>query len=280
MAVELPALVDDLLAESDALDALLDGLRLEQWLLATPATGWNVADQVNHLAYFDGATLQSLMEPEQFRVDAVALTAGRENFSDHVAAEYRGRTGAETHGWFRSARAALVDAYRKVDPRRRVPWFGPDMTPASSVTARLMETWAHGQDIVDALGAERAPTARLRHVADLGIRAMPYSFSVNDRSPPTEAITVELAAPDGGLWTWGLAETVNRVHGDALDFCLVVTQRRHFEDTGLVVVGPVAHAWISIAQAFAGPAGPGRPRSVSHPPLAADLELPFREAGR
>ena len=123
-----------------------------------------------------------------------------------------------------------------------------------------METWAHGQDIVDALGVERAATGRLRHVADLGIRAMPYSYTVNDLSPPAEAIRVELAGPDGGQWSWGPADAVNRVSGDAVDFCLVVTQRRHFEDTGLMVTGPVAREWIPIAQAFAGPAGPGRPR--------------------
>jgi uncharacterized protein (TIGR03084 family) len=280
MAADLPALVEDIVAESAALDALLDGLRPGQWSLATPATGWNVGDQVNHLAYFDGATLQSLTDPEQFRVDAVALTASRDNFSDRIASEYRGRPGAETHGWFRTARASLVDAYRTIDPRRRVPWFGPDMTPASSVTARLMETWAHGQDIVDALGSERVPTGRLRHVADLGIRAMPYSYRVNDLSPPTEVIAVELTAPDGSLWSWGPAEAVNRVSGDALDFCLVVTQRRHLEDTGLVVVGPVAQKWISIAQAFAGPAGPGRPRGAQHTSVVVDLDLPFEEFGK
>ncbi len=260
MAADLAALVDDLVAESAALDVVLDGLHPGQWTLATPAAGWSVGDQVSHLAFFDDRTLQSLMDPEQFRRDAVALRAGADDLSDRIAAEYRGRPGAQTHDWFRSARAALVEGYRTIDPRRRVPWFGPDMTPASSVTARLMETWAHGQDIVDALGAERAATGRLRHVADLGIRAMPYSYTINDLSPPTEAITVELTAPDGGFWRWGPANAVNLVSGDALDFCFVVTQRRHFEDTGLVVIGPVAHQWISIAQAFAGPAGPGRPR--------------------
>ena len=154
-----------------------------------------------------------------------------------------------------------MNAYRAVDPGRRLPWYGPDMTPASSVSARLMETWAHGQDIVDAIGAERVATRRLRHVADLGIRAMPYSYAVNHLLPPTEPIRVELNAPEGGQWSWGSADAVNRVSGDALDFCLVVTQRRHPDDTAMVVTGPVAQQWISVAQAFAGPAGPGRPRA-------------------
>jgi uncharacterized protein (TIGR03084 family) len=259
VAADLPALVDDLVAESAALDAVLDGLRTVQWSLATPAAGWTVSDQVSHLAYFDEKTLQSLVEPERFRSDTEALTTGGD-FSDRIAATYRGRPAPELLSWFRAARGALVGAYRVVDPARRLPWYGPDMSPASSVTARLMETWAHGQDIVDAIGAERTPTPRLRHVADLGIRAMPYSYAVNDLVVPTEHIRVELNAPDGDQWSWRSEEAANRVSGHALDFCLVVTQRRHPDDTTLVVSGPVARQWISVAQAFAGPAGPGRAR--------------------
>jgi uncharacterized protein (TIGR03084 family) len=125
-----------------------------------------------------------------------------------------------------------------------------------------METWAHGQDILDALGTNLVATVRLRHIADLGIRAMPYSYAINNLPPPTDAVLVELTAPDGAAWSWGAADAVNRVEGNALDFCRVVTQRRHPDDTGLIVTGPVAQQWISIAQAFAGPAGPGRTRAV------------------
>jgi uncharacterized protein (TIGR03084 family) len=270
MAADLAALVDDLVAETAVLEAALDGLRSEQWSLATPAAGWTVGDHVSHLAYFDVTTLQSLSDPEQFRLDAAALRAGGDDFSDRIAAEYRGQPGEALLGWFQTARAALVDGYRTVDPERRLPWYGPDMTPASSVTARLMETWAHGQDIVDALGSNLVATGRLRHVADLGIRAMRYSYAINDLPPPTDTITVELTAPDGTAWSWGSADADNRVEGNALDFCHVVTQRRHPDDTGLVVTGPVAQQWISIAQAFAGSAGPGRPRAV-HAGTAAEL---------
>jgi uncharacterized protein (TIGR03084 family) len=279
MAADLAALVDDLVAESAAVDAVLDALLPEQWSLVTPAAGWSVGDQVSHLAYFDGTTLQSLTDPEQFRRDAEALTAGGGDFSDRIAAAYRGRLGADLLGWFRTARAALVVAYLAVDSTRRLPWYGPDMTPASSVTARLMETWAHGQDIVDALGAERVATRRLCHIADLGIRALPYSFTVNRLLPPTEPIRVELIAPDGDQWSWGPADAVDRVRGDALDFCLVVTQRRHADDTGMVVTGPVAQQWIPIAQAFAGPAGPGRPR-VRSGAGSASLDAPSSEGRR
>ena len=132
------------------------------------------------------------------------------------------------------------------------------MGPASSITARLMETWAHGQDIADTVGIQR-PATRLRHVAHLGIRSLPYSYAVNGLAQPDAPIRVELAAPDGGQWTWGPDGAADRVSGTAADFCLVVTQRRHLTDTDLTVEGETARQWIAIAQAFAGAAGPGRP---------------------
>jgi uncharacterized protein (TIGR03084 family) len=134
-----------------------------------------------------------------------------------------------------------------------VPWYGPDMTLASSITARIMETWAHGQDVADTLGVTRTPTERLRHVAFLGWRAVGNSFRARGRAVPTEAVRVE-----AGQWTFGPAEATNVVRGPALDLCLVVTQRRHVADTALVAEGPVAAEWLSIAQAFAGPPGAGR----------------------
>jgi uncharacterized protein (TIGR03084 family) len=258
MAVDLHALVDDLVAESDALDAVLEGLREPEWSLGTPAAGWSIADQIGHLAYFDEATSLSLSDPGRFRREAEIRVGQGGDFPDRIAAEYRHRA-VDRRQWFCTARNRLVEAYRVCDPARRLPWYGVDMSPASSVTARLMETWAHGQDVCDALGVERPPTDRLRHIAHLGIRSMPYSFSVNQRPPPTEPIRIELTAPSGAEWSWGPPRAVDRVRGAALEFCLVVTQRRHPLDSGLDVVGATAQQWISIAQAFAGPAGPGRP---------------------
>lgn len=257
MAVDLHTLVDDLVAESSSLDTVLEMLQETQWSLATPAAGWSVADQIGHLAYFDEATLQSLSDPEQFRQDAKALVGVGGNLPDRIAAEYRKRN-IDRRAWFRTARARLVEAYRVCDPARRLPWYGVDMSPASSVTARLMETWAHGQDVCDALGIDREPTDRLRHVAHLGVRAIPYSFSVNDLPRPTVPVRVELCAPSGEEWTWGPSGAADRVRGSAFEFCLVVTQRRHPSDAGLDVAGATAERWVSVAQAFAGPAGPGR----------------------
>jgi uncharacterized protein (TIGR03084 family) len=131
------------------------------------------------------------------------------------------------------------------------------MSAMSFATARLMETWAHGQDIVDAVGARRPATERLRHIAHIGVRARPFSYATNGREVPSGEVRVELGAPDGGRWEWNESAS-DVVRGDALDFCLVVTQRRHLDDTALVVDGPLAEDWMAIAQAFAGPPGAGR----------------------
>jgi uncharacterized protein (TIGR03084 family) len=258
MPADLSALTADLAVESASLDEMLGPLPPSQWQLPTPADGWTIADQVSHLAYFDETTLLSIRDPGRFRAEAAALAGRGEDFPDQIAAEYRRLGAAELLGWFRAARQALLDGYAGADPAARLPWYGLDMGPASSITARLMETWAHGQDIADTLGLERPATSRLRHVAHLGIRSLPYSYAVNGRPQPEAPIRVELLAPDGSQWTWGPADAGDRVSGTALDFCLVVTQRRHLSDTGLAVTGETARDWIAIAQAFAGAAGPGR----------------------
>jgi uncharacterized protein (TIGR03084 family) len=126
------------------------------------------------------------------------------------------------------------------------------MSPASFATARLMEYWAHGQDIADALGRDRKPTARLRHICHLGVRTRGFSYVVRGMTPSESDVHVSLTGPDGDIWTWGDPVAADRVEGTALDFCLVVTQRRLVGDSALDVQGPVATEWMSIAQAFAG----------------------------
>jgi uncharacterized protein (TIGR03084 family) len=257
------SLVGDLLAESGTLRRVLAGLAAADWRRATPAAGWTITDQVTHLAYFDDVTRLSVTDPERFTAEAGRLTAGGDDYPDRVAAQFRDTAPAGALAWFDRARAQLAAAYRQADPSVRLPWFGPAMSPASSVTARLMETWAHGQDILDSFGITRVPTVRMRHVADLGIRSLRYAYTDNGLTVPADPIRVELAGPDGARWTWGPPGAANRVTGTALDFCLLVTQRRHRDDTALQVTGAVARQWTSIAQAFAGPAGPGRPPSPS-----------------
>ena len=258
MAADLVPLIADLAAETAVLDALLADLSPAQWRLATPAVGWTIADQVSHLAFFDQTALLAAADPDRFRREAAELVAGGLDLPDRVAALHHNRAGADLLAWFRAARRALLAGFAGIDPGTRLPWYGPDMGPASSLTARLMETWAHGQDIADTLGVQRVPTARLEHIAFLGVRTMNFAFILHGQAAPVAPIRVELTAPDGGTWAWGPADAEDRVSGDALDFCLLVTQRRHRDDLALRAVGDTATEWIRIAQAFAGAPGPGR----------------------
>ena len=254
----MDAICDDLTAEHEALDLIVSqddvlGRR-------TPAPGWTVGDQVSHLWFFDQRALLALTDPDAFSRDAVALLAELERTggTDGSIAEGRSLDHDELLAAWRRDRRALVERARTVEPRTRVPWYGPAMGARSFLTARLMETWAHGQDVVDGLGIEPAPTDRLRHVAHIGVGARPFSYVANGRPVPEEPVRVELTAPSGEPWTWGPDDAANRVSGPALDFCLLVTQRRHRDDVRLEVAGAAAAEWMDIAQAFAGPPGVGR----------------------
>jgi uncharacterized protein (TIGR03084 family) len=248
----MDVLISDLRDETADLERFLDP---GAWEVPTPAEGWTVRDQIVHLAWFDDAAARAVTAPEAFR-EEVRVTRGTD--TDMLVRERRSMPGEEVGGWFHEARHRLTEVLAGADPKARVPWYGPDMGLASFTTARLMETWAHGQDVVDGLGAVREPTDRLRHVAEIGVRARPWSFAVHGRPVPDAPVRVELTLPGGDQWTAGPEDAADVVRGAALDFCLVVTQRRHPADVSLAVSGLVAREWISIAQAFAGPPGVGR----------------------
>jgi uncharacterized protein (TIGR03084 family) len=255
MPVDMAALAGDVAAETAVTRALVAGLSEDDWHTATPAPGWDIADQISHLAHFDQVAVQAAGYPGDFRAEQV--------HPDAIAARYRDRTGAQLLAWFDQARADLLATYTNIDPATRLPWFGPPMSAASSLTARFMETWAHSQDIADALGVTRDPTDRLCHVAHIGVGARAYSYAANGRPQPSTPVHVSLIAPSGAAWTWGPADAADRISGPALDFCLLVTQRRHRDDLSLTAEGPAAAEWMTIAQAFAGPPGPGRrPRNA------------------
>jgi uncharacterized protein (TIGR03084 family) len=139
-----------------------------------------------------------------------------------------------------------------LDDDTRVEWYGPSMGAKSFLTARLMETWAHGQDVCDAVGATRAPSDRVRHIAQLGVITRGWSYVVRGETAPDVPVRVELTAPSGALWAWGADDTGEQIAGRAIDFALVVTQRRHVDDTDLAVDGDAALDWMRKAQAFAG----------------------------
>ena len=257
MAVDMTGLINALHAETAPLHAVLRGLDEAGWDTPTPAEPWSVRDQISHLAHFDEAVVVAATDPDRFRAErSEALDV--DDFTQKIAERHRQTPGSEVLAWFMKARQDMIDAFSTLDPSTRVPWYGPDMSIASSLTARIMETWAHGQDVYDGLGAPHPTTSALRQVAHIAVRTLPNSYLARGLEVPGVEVRVELAAADGSTWTWGPEDAADRVRGPALDFCLVATQRRHVDDTALVIEGPVATQWMSIAQTFAGPPGVGR----------------------
>ncbi|MBF6213626.1 TIGR03084 family protein [Nocardia puris] len=255
---DLETLLADFAGECADLERLVAPLPAAQWARSTPAPGWTIAHQIAHLTWTDEVSAIAASDAEKFGVLVAEAAPKALTFVDEAAEEMAAIPPADLLERWRAGRARLIETLRAVPAGVKLPWFGPPMSPASMITARIMENWAHGQDVADALGMRREPTHRLRNVAHIGVRTRNFAYSVRGKTPPAEEFRVELTAPDGSVWTWGPEDAAQRVSGPALDFCLLVTQRRHPDDLALDVVGADAAEWLSIAQAFAGPTGAGR----------------------
>lgn len=251
-------MVDDLRAESDELDHLVADLTDEGWRTPTPAPGWTIAHQIAHLLWTDEVAVVAVTDEPGFAELLAEAAKNPTGFVDEGAERLAALPAGELLARWRTTRTRLHDELRRVADGRKLPWFGPPMSAASMATARLMETWAHGLDVADALGVTRRPTARLRSIAHIGVRTRDFAFTVHGLVPPADQFLVELGAPDGSTWSWGPADAAQRVTGSAEDFCMLVTQRRPRGELDVTAVGDDAEQWLSIAQAFAGPPGAGR----------------------
>lgn len=266
MSTVLDEVLTDLQAEGQYVESLVADLDEAGWRTPTPAEGWDIATTVAHLlwtdessikaidatldapggkAAWDALVMEAFGDPAGF-VDTAAITLAKE------------LAGAELLARWTTSRAAIVDKLRTVPDGQKLMWFGPPMAPASMATARLMETWAHGLDVADAVGAPHSLTDRIRHVASIGFRTRNFAFAQNGLEAPAEPIRLELVLPSGAPLVFGPDEATQTVTGSAYDFAALATQRVHRDDTDLVAAGADAETWLAIAQAFAGPAGGGR----------------------
>lgn len=258
---DVPEIAADLQAEQETLDAIVADLSDEQWQTATPAEGWTVADQIGHLTYFDHAAATAVVDPDAFRASVEELFGAPERVDEITL--HRHLAPPDLLAAWRANRQRLAQVAATLTDTDRIAWYGPSMGAKSFLTARLMECWAHGQDVADALGVERAPTDRIRHIAQLGVITRGWSYVNRGMEVPPGEVRVELVGPSGAAWSFGPEDAGASVRGPAVDFCLVVTQRRHVDDTNLVVTGNIARDWMERAQAFAGGASDGRARRGS-----------------
>lgn len=261
---DLDDLARDLESEQEALDELVATRREADWRRNTPAAGWNVADQIAHLAYFDAAAAQAIADPGAFATarEALVHAAFAEGVDDFTLHSFRDMTPGEVLSAWRDARRTLREALGTLDASARIPWYGPDMSARSFVTARLMETWAHGVDVADALGVVVGDSPRLSHIVRLGYITRDWSYRVRGETPPETTVALRLLDTSGATYEHGAQTADEVITGPALDFCLVVTQRRHVDDTTLDV-GAWGRHWMLRAQAFAGgPTTGPAPRST------------------
>lgn len=258
MSDVLEEVLADLDAESDRLDRLVSGLGEAGWQRPTPAVGWSVKHQIAHLAWTDEAATAAAADPVTWDALLSAAIANPDSFVDDMAAEGTTSEAVQLLNRWRRSRCALQEALRSYPAGQKMPWYGPPMSPTSMATARFMETWAHGLDVAEALGAPPEPTDAVRHIVHLGVRTRDYAFAMRGLPVPTEEFHLVLVAPSGTRWEIGSRSADQSMCGSAYDFCLLVTQRRHRADLGLIADGADADRWLDIAQAFAGPAGAGR----------------------
>jgi enediyne biosynthesis protein E11 len=255
---DLQTVISDLTAESQEIDRLVGGIDDDQWALPTPALGWTIADQVAHLSFIYTLAGTAAADPVTFQ----ALVAGAEDdFDGAVNAAlglYRGTAPAGLLARWKSERQMCVEALGAVPADQVVPWLVNPLPPAILACAGIMEAFAHGQDIADALGTRVERTDRLLHLVGFAVLTRDFGYQARGLTPPRTEFRFEITAPSGELWAFGPADSPQRVSGPAEDFCLLVTRRRHRDDLAVTASGAEAEHWLDIAQAYRGPAGAGR----------------------
>ncbi len=249
----------DFLEESRALHALLTERTDQDFDRVTLFKDWTINDVLRHLHYWNW--MAELQLSDVGRLEDELACVGKEGMRTREQGHVTGASGQTLLAtwWEQAQKTAQI--FTTADPKARLKWAGPSMSARSSITARLMETWAHGQEVYDVLGVERKDEDHIRNIAVLGVNTYGWTYLVRKQEPPGPMPFVKLTAPSGEIWSFGEENASNRIEGSASDFCQVVTQTRNIKDTALTVIGPVAEDWMSKAQCFAGgrndPPAPG-----------------------
>ncbi len=244
----------DFREESETLYRLIEPIREDEYESKTQFKGWTINNVIGHLHLWNWAADLSLKDGDAFKaffnnllneVASMSLGKAEENWLD-------GLKNRELLDTWRQYYLEMSERFVNVDPKTRVPWAGPDMSVRSSISARFMETWAHGQEVFDLIGVARPNTDRIKNVVILGVNTFNWTFTVHGMDVPGPMPYLRLTAPSGAIWEWGDVSTDNLIEGPAEEFCQVVTQVRNIGDTDLKVLGDIANQWMAIAQCFAG----------------------------
>jgi uncharacterized protein (TIGR03084 family) len=242
--------------ESRALAAILNPLSDKDFATRTQFKGWSINDVIGHLHMFNVAADLTLKDGDLFVEFFARIAKGMAAGQSLLETQYPFLDGLEGRALFevwRDGAERTAENYAKADPKARLKWAGPEMSARSSITARQMETWAHGQEVFDILGAVRQDADRIRNIVHLGVNTYGWAFINRGEKVPEPAPFIELTAPSGAVWTWNEVQDDNRVQGQAVEFAQVVTQVRGIGDTALNLTGETARNWMRIAQCFAGP---------------------------
>jgi uncharacterized protein (TIGR03083 family) len=259
------AILSDLVAEQQQLDQFLQTLRARQWQTATPARGWTIQDTVSHLAHTEEFAAQILADGEE-RLEAEGIT-DIDEWTETGVELGRGRRHQEIIEWWRFGRADVVDALSRMLPAESVPWISGTLSTETFAAVRLTETWAHGLDVKCAILDRITPldqlpdddedyvdpladTTRLRHIASLGHKTLPFVFERAGLEYPKQGIRVEVMGPFYSAWRYGPEDSDQVIKGRAADWCRVVVQRQSPEDTALTAVGDHAETALQIASTY------------------------------
>ncbi|CAL9446315.1 putative protein [Actinosynnema sp. ALI-1.44] len=250
--------ISDLTDDAAEFEGLITGVDEAAWQRATPAPGWTVADQVAHLAFIFRLAGTAASDPELFGQMAAKAAANFDGAVNAALAEYAGYTPDALRARWRAETDTAIKALAAVPADQVVPWLVRPLPPMVLASAGMMEMFAHGQDVADALGVVRERTDRLFWVAQFVSLTWDFAYQSRRLNPPAAPFRFEVTAPSGATWAFGPADAEQKITGPAADLCLLATRRRHRDDLALTATGPDADAWLDIAQAYRGPAGEGR----------------------
>lgn len=250
----------DFLEETEALGAILADLPAEDWDRRTQFRGWTINDVISHLHFWNRAADLSLQDQDAFArlLEALRVHRGPEGLRPAERKVTPDLHGPELREAWLALGRDMAPRWAEADPKKRLPWGGPSMSARSSMTARQMETWAHGHEVFDALGLKRTDTDRIRNIVVLGVNTYGWTFQTREAPIPGPMPRLRLTAPSGEIWEFGEGEGL--IAGSAVGFAQTVTQTRNVADTDLKVEGEAARLWMENAQCFAGaPAQPPAP---------------------